>query len=553
MPVIYTFEAKSIQSYIFDSSQLQDIVGASEQIEALTHVLLDKVLQALKLTEGQNIQFSLRTGAAFIAILKTLEKAENLRDLWTFTVRSSLPGLKFVQCLQQNTNVLVAEQAVLRHKWVDRNYQFPIFPIAGPFVARNLHTGEPAITSRTNEFNGNIEFLDKATAKKREFLQNIWSHFNNTTLTLEKKLSLQTTGRLVWPLHMHKVENDAKEPYFPTLKNNHYISIIYANGNELEKLFMGVRDSIQKIPHLYGNILNILSITIEKITVLAAQQALQQVLVPQALEYKDAQRKTVKIIPARPLVLSGHELTMLVRGDLAIPFTQQFLEAFEYYSEQELTLLIQSYYKTGLKKVNLPKSLTACAGIAFIKTTQPFHLASKLAQSLCQLAQKSSQQFRTEQGIPSSLAFHRITNTIMDDYDMICQRELSTPAGFLLSMQPYGVGSIQPSPQANPKILPRLHDLDKLRQLLAEEKMSQGATRELLNLLSLSPSDAKQAFKRWHQKMQKIQWDGYQEFENVLKNMLVETDPELPVVSQDNRSPLADALTWNSITRGSNV
>jgi len=239
-----------------------------------------------------------------------------------------------------------------------------------------------------------------------------------------------------------------------------------------------------------------------------------------------------------------------VRGDLAIPFTQQFLDAFERHSEESLTKL-----KKIQLKLRLPKSLTACAGIAFVKSSQPFDLAYGLADSLCQTAKKQSKQSRSADGrVPSSLAFHRITTNMIDDYDTICQRELCTQAGWMLSMQPYAVGSVNTAPDTKAKRLPSLQDLEALRRLLADEKISLGATRELLNLLHLSPMQAQRTFRRWRENMLKMPWDKYREFESLLKKMVVESDKELPILSaKDKRTPLADAIAWNSVARGGEV
>jgi hypothetical protein len=313
MPVIYTFEAKSIQSYILDSSQLRDMVGASEQLENLTHRLLDKVLQALKLEKGKNIQFSRRAGGAFIAILNTLSEAKKLRDLWTFTVRYCLPGLEFVQGLTEDSDILVALKAANQQKSTDQNRQFPVFPIAGPLVARGPRTGEPAVTEKPKPNNGCTERLDKRTALKREYLQVQLG----TGLAIENKLKLthnSADDRLVWPQNLNEDDNQADEQHFPALGNNHYIAIIHADGNALSELLMDVREGITNVPQHYVEVFSALSDTLEKATIAATRQAAQNVLVPKAQLRHDAQGKALQVMPARPLILNEDKLTIIVRG-----------------------------------------------------------------------------------------------------------------------------------------------------------------------------------------------------------------------------------------------
>ena len=82
---------------------------------------------------------------------------------------------------------------------------------------------------------------------------------------------------------------------------------------------------------------------------------------------------------------------MIVRGDLAIDFTEKFLVAFETHTEALFSQFKQDYEKKGIK-LRLPTGLTACAGIAFVKVSQPFYLAYRLAESLCKTAKTRSKQ-----------------------------------------------------------------------------------------------------------------------------------------------------------------
>lgn len=547
MPVIYSFEAKSIQTYILDSNKLRDMVAASEQIEDITadNGLLDKVLKALNL---HNIKFSRKAGGAFIAILDKLEDAKKLRDLWSFTIRYSLPGLEFVQGLQEynsDTEILSAEKKVSEQKLADRNRLFPTLPIAGPLIARSPRTGEPAITERRNP-KGEVgtERLDKRTLLKRRFME------NTKKSRLESKASALDKDQFIWPKNLESEYNQDDEQHFPLLDENRYIGVIHADGNGLGELLMQVREDIKDFPQHYTDVFRTLSETIETATVKATNQAILEELAPHAEE-----RNNFKIMPARPLVLGGDDLTIIVRGDLAIPFTAKFLEAFEENTEELFTKIKADYKKQKKIDLNLPKGLTACAGITFIKVSQPFYMAYELAESLCKNAKNHSKadDAKSQDGrVPSSLAFHRITTSMIDDYNSICERELTTPAKWLLTMQAYAVGKIQPACH-----FPRLADLDKLRKLFTDEKVSYGAIRELLSLLHLSTNRAERAYKRWSENMAKSQKNGLIEFETIINSLVGTAGEELPILTAEKntqqRTPLADALAWKGIARGSNV
>ena len=82
--------------------------------------------------------------------------------------------------------------------------------------------------------------------------------------------------------------------------------------------------------------------------------------------------------PACPIVLGGEDLAILVRGDLAVAFARAFLEAFERESRARLGELADRHGLEGLGQ-----GLTACAGVALVKASHPFHLAFDLAEALC--------------------------------------------------------------------------------------------------------------------------------------------------------------------------
>lgn len=104
MPALYTFEAKSIQNYILDSSKLKDVIGASGQIENLCikDGLLDDVLTVLNLKLED--KFFRRAGGEFTVRFETEADARRFQALWSYCVRQQMPGLSFIQNIQTYTN-----------------------------------------------------------------------------------------------------------------------------------------------------------------------------------------------------------------------------------------------------------------------------------------------------------------------------------------------------------------------------------------------------------------------------------------------------------------
>ena len=71
-----------------------------------------------------------------------------------------------------------------------------------------------------------------------------------------------------------------------------------------------------------------------------------------------------------PVLLGGDDLTIIIRGELAVGFTEVFLKGFALFTKNNFAPLAEKY--------NLPQikdGLSSCAGIAFIKPNYPFHLS----------------------------------------------------------------------------------------------------------------------------------------------------------------------------------
>ena len=98
MKYAYLFEAKSIQSYIFSTNKLKEIVGGSELIEQLTSTdgLVSTTLNALGLEQGIDIRFSRCAGAAFYAFSDSEESIKKLSSLWPLVFRQYAPDMEFI-------------------------------------------------------------------------------------------------------------------------------------------------------------------------------------------------------------------------------------------------------------------------------------------------------------------------------------------------------------------------------------------------------------------------------------------------------------------------
>ena len=82
--------------------------------------------------------------------------------------------------------------------------------------------------------------------------------------------------------------------------------------------------------------------------------------------------------------------------------------------------------------------LTACAGIAYVKSSFPFYYGYSLAESLCSYAKTDAKSELNEGELPAScIMFHKVQDSFVDTYKEIVQRELKPQENITFSFGPY--------------------------------------------------------------------------------------------------------------------
>lgn len=524
MTYSYLFEAKSIQSYIFATNKLKEIIGGSELIEQLTAKggLLDKTLTSLRLTE--QIELSRCGGAAFYAF-GAEEPINKLADLWPLVFLQYAPDLEFIHAKAQGDNAIKAFQTAHDALMADRNRPKAKLPQASVFTLRFGRTGEPV--TNIIPVGDNVERIDQVTARKRAFAK--------SQALAERVMWDSHQGE--WPVNLtHETGQDEKN--FPFSNDNQLIGLIHADGNGFGQLLMDLKDNVDRkviTNDQYIHVFRDISESIKNATETASAEAVSKILFPNMQD---------GLFPARPIVLGGDDLTMIVRADLALPFTQAFLHAFEEQSRNQFKTLREKY--SELTSI-LPEKLTACAGIVYAKASQPFSALHDLAEGLCKHAKKIAKHetnlltdtvLNKEQAVvPSSLSFYRVTSTLMDDFDEILKRELTT-GNITLSRGCYTI-------EAKHGSIPALDDLLALQKFLEKSEVSQGALRQVTSLLHQSTQQAQRRYERWREVMVDREPSNWQEFNNLLHNL---SEPKTDFdVHQQQSVPFEDVLSLSAV------
>lgn len=223
-----------------------------------------------------------------------------------------------------------------------------------------------------------------------------------------------------------------------------FIAVIHADGNSLGQKLMKLPDGPE-----FGQRWKAFSQELDAATAAAAKRA-----------YESSADKKF-----RPIILGGDDLTVVCSADSAIDFTRSYLEAFR--------------EETG--KRDVLGELTACAGIAFIKDSYPFHFGLELAEQLCKAAKKRAKALDKER-VPSCLMFTLELGSFVEaDFDDIRKRRL-TAGSAGLDFGPYKTSGNAP--------LPDVADLIAAAGIIAKCNPLKTGIRRFVSELSVNSASA---------------------------------------------------------------
>ena len=527
------FEINAIHDYLFASGRLRDVAAASELLERLTSReapdnLLDATARAAGVTveetteapRGEEVVFTRRAGGAFYAFSERPEPLQRLRDLWTLALQQAAPNLSFSLGMGEGRDLPAAFDAARAALRADNQQPRPQLPAAAPVAERSRRTGLAGVKFGKTAKDG---VLDAAIARRKPFADLSTGSFLDRFSPDRAGL-----GWRDWPRNLEPEEDD-RDGAFPFVGEARTVALLHADGNGLGLLLRRINEVVRKKPERFVDLYDQFSRLVEDVTAEAARQATAEVLLPAR------EREGTSCLPARPILLGGDDILVLLRADLAMDYLQTFTRAFEAESAEQLERLKE---KTDIE--DLPKRLTLGAGLVYLRASQPFHLAMRLAESLITEAKRLAKTV-SPTNPPSAVAFYRVTSSLVEDYDDLLELTLTHHhAGHTYrdTLGPYFLDD-----QA-----PRLAHLIELTELLGSEGMARGPTRQLLTLMGHAEGEARQRYRRWRMRMGEKRQGELKRFamffERLTGSPLPEDLPYAPSKRWDDVlvSPLGDAL-----------
>ncbi|MGB9678251.1 MAG: Cas10/Cmr2 second palm domain-containing protein, partial [Candidatus Ratteibacteria bacterium] len=241
-----------------------------------------------------------------------------------------------------------------------------------------------------------------------------------------------------------------------------YIAVVHIDGNKMGERFSKC-ESLSEYRKLSVGVKNATKNTFKKmIKILIEQIEKNKAFDLENGEFKLSKENGKTILPIRPIVLGGDDITFISDGRLGVWLAEIFINEF-------------------IKQSINNESLSACGGVSIVKTKYPFYRAYKLAEDLTDKAKKES---REKEG--SYIDFFISSSGWSGSLEDILNKHLSTVNGNL-HFGPYRVDKTEEEKSLKNlknivkafKKIPK-NKVMKLREMLFEdEKIAKSFVKEL--------------------------------------------------------------------------
>lgn len=386
------FDTRSIQKYIFSGNRLKTHIGASYIVDTVfDKILVQQVLPAhcqlldadswhKEETKGKDIAELVKDcyiayigGGNALVLFKDKSEAERRAIVSEFTkmLLTTYPGLKTGAAIGDlDTTTGTTYKNTMNQLYQQlKKYQNTIFPqVNVPYTGLTLAcevNGEAANffdAHHTIAVTGEGRFFSQEVKAKTEAVKAANKYIN-------KRINQRIKDKSFEVVTYNDALTGVKSFSFPMeldhlgqRETENDIAIIHIDGNQMGKRFSSCKTLTERSD---------LSWRVKAKTEEAFTRLLFDI-VAEYDTYADFLTLETGVLPIRPLILGGDDVTFICPARLALTYVKRFM--------------------TYLKESSdiLEEGISSCAGIAILPTSYPFFRGYKLAEQLCDAAKSKS-------------------------------------------------------------------------------------------------------------------------------------------------------------------
>jgi len=349
------FDTMSIQQYVFGSNKLRDNLGASYIVEHV-YEYLEKIVDS----NPNELDVGYIGGGNALFFTLSKDKATNIIKEYTTWLLYTYPGISIAVAIDE------------KFSKTDSDYKKKLNDL---FIKLNTDKGKyipintiptHGITATCQFSSLSVEVVEKYNASEVDQMSSLTAskRLNETEARKEEQLLLVSDI-----LEAYKFPDKLEELGQRKGEDSH-IAVVHIDGNGFGNIFRNL-PTVEETKYLSERV----------------KKAVKDAFVYSLTEFVIAKEKNPflfegyfyidKILPVRPIILGGDDLTFVCHGKLGIWFAEKFMEKFNSnFIDKEETFPFSS-----------------CAGVAVVKTKYPFYRTYQLAEELCNSAKSTRKKY----------------------------------------------------------------------------------------------------------------------------------------------------------------
>ena len=389
--ILAIYDISGIQEYIFATSRLSENAGASrivgralkEQLPPVLQDVIAKTMDGNAIIGWQNARhFRMKEDPGLPAEIVYIGGGSAIVAYRDQSVYDEV-NKAFAKCLVETSYTLALATAYVKTDFQDYGRDREELDLKLDAVKASMLRQRPMGALPIVE----QEALTGLPVTRRYNCQN--QDQDLSTLQVLKRQDYEAVKHKAEYIYMRSLPFDAgfaveMEDLISKKGEDGFAAVVHIDGNGMGeaihnaiKKYKDYEHSVINMRRLSGNITDIYQNIFEKMVDLVYKR--MKGSENKCLSFPPLLCQEKYILPIRPLIMDGDDITFICNGRLGVPLAALFLRCLA-------------------QEKNPPVPLSACAGVALVHSHFPFNIAYEIAESCCRNAKKKRLEKKDERG-----------------------------------------------------------------------------------------------------------------------------------------------------------